>query len=158
MQSCSWFWTETIDRSGCFIIKSSKSGISTKQQLANKFEVQTGNKDSPKTIKRRLKERDIKLSKNSKKQFVSEKNRLWRLSFARKHITGSVDEWKCVVLNPIENLWTELNCLTKDWRSKNEILHCRQSPKNSCISSLKARLVDAKLWSDRKEFHLSIER
>ena len=32
----------------------------------------------------------------------------------------SNDEWKCVALNPIENLWAELNCLTKDGKSKNE--------------------------------------
>ena len=51
---------------------------------------------------------------------MSEKNRLSRLSFAREHISVSIDEWKCVVLNPIENLWAELNCLTKDRKSKNE--------------------------------------
>ena len=51
---------------------------------------------------------------------MSEKNRLSRLSFAREHISGSIDEWICIVLKPIEYLWTELSCLNKEPKSKNE--------------------------------------
>ena len=42
---------------------------------------------------------------------MSEKNRLPRLLFAHEQISGSDDEWERVVLNPIENLWAELNFL-----------------------------------------------
>ena len=86
------------------ITRSSKSGIPNKQQIGDKFEAQTGDKDSAKTIQRRLKEREFKWRKNSKKPFVSEKNRLSRLLFARERVSLSIDEWKSIVLNPIENL------------------------------------------------------
>ena len=52
---------------------------------------------------------------------MSEKNRLSRLSFAREHVSVSIDKRKCVVLERIENLWAELSSLTKDRKSKNEI-------------------------------------
>ena len=44
MQSCSWFWTESTDRSDRFISKSSKLGIPNKQELDDKLEGQTGAK------------------------------------------------------------------------------------------------------------------
>ena len=60
------------------------------------------------------------MEEKSKKPLVSEKKCLLRLLIAREHISVSTDEWKCVVLNHTEKLWTELNCLTKDRQSKNE--------------------------------------
>ena len=63
------------------------------------------------------------MEEKSKKPFVSEKNRLSRFLLAHEHINVSIDEWKCVALNPIEKLWDELNSLTKDRRSKNENEH-----------------------------------
>ena len=38
---------------------------------------------------------------------------------ADANVSGSVHEWKCIVLNPIANLSAELNCLTKDRKPKN---------------------------------------
>ena len=99
---------ETTDRSDHLIIKTSKSGTPTKYQLADKLEAQTWVNFSAKTISHLLIERDIKWRKNSKKPFVSEKNRLSRLSFAREHISGNIDEQEWVFSNPIETLSAEL--------------------------------------------------
>ena len=99
---------ETTDRSDRIIIKNSKTGTPTKHQLADKLEAQTGVKLSAKTINHLLKERELKWRKKSGKPFGGEKNRLPRLSSAREHISGNIDEWEWVLLNPIENLWAEL--------------------------------------------------
>ena len=50
---------------------------------------------------------------------MSEKNHLPRLSFACEHISENIDEWKGVLLNYIENLWAELDLLTKDRKLNN---------------------------------------
>ena len=99
---------ETTNRSDHLIINTSKSGIPTKHQLADKLEAQTGVKFSAKTINHLLKER-IQMEKKSEKPFGSEKNRLPRLSSAREHISGNIDEWGWILLNPTENLWAELD-------------------------------------------------
>ena len=76
---------KTIHRSDRFIVKRSRAGTPTKKQLAGELEAQTGIKVSTTTIKRRLREKGIMWRKKFKKSFVSEKNCLLRLKFAREH-------------------------------------------------------------------------
>ena len=79
-----------LDGHDCLIIKISRSCTPTKHQLADKLEAQTGSNFPPKTN-------------------VSEKNCLLQLSFACEHISGNIGEWEWVLLNPAENLWTDLD-------------------------------------------------
>ena len=69
----------------------------TEKPLADNLEAQTGVKASSKTIQCHLQEKGIKWRRKFKKLYMSEKNRLLRLSFAREHISWSVDEWKRIV-------------------------------------------------------------
>ena len=88
---------KTSERSDRFIVKCSKAGTPTKKEIAYQLKAQTGDKVSCKTIQRRLKEKGLAWRKKSKKPYVSEKNRLLRLSFSREHVGWSDDQWKRVV-------------------------------------------------------------
>ena len=62
----------------------------TKKEIADELKAQTGDKVSSKTIQRNLKEKRLAWRKKSKKPYVSEKNRVLRLSFAREHVSMEV--------------------------------------------------------------------
>ena len=88
---------KTTERSDRFIAKSSKSGTPTKKEIRNELKNQTSVEVSTKTIQRRLREKGITWRKKSKKPYVSEKNRIARLKFAREHAGWNIEQWKRVV-------------------------------------------------------------
>ena len=67
-----------------------------KKSHINDLKNQTVVEVSTKTILRRLREKGITWRKKSKKPYVSDKNRIARLQFARKHGALSIEQWKRV--------------------------------------------------------------
>ena len=68
----------------------------------------------------RLKEKRLAWRKKSKKPYVSEKNRVLRLSFAREHVGRSVDQWKRVVWSDESPLCLQNQSTQYVWRTKDE--------------------------------------
>ena len=77
---------KTDERTDRYIVWQSKIGTPTKKHLADSLKAQTGVKFSTSTIQRRLCENGIHWRKKIRKYFVSEKNRLKGLAFAREHV------------------------------------------------------------------------
>ena len=111
---------KTTERSDRFIVKCSKAGTPTKNEMADELKAQTGDKVSSKTIQRRLKEKRLAWRKKSKKPYVSEKNRVLCLSSAREHVGRSVDQWKRVVWSDESPLCLQNQSTQYVWRTKDE--------------------------------------
>jgi transposase len=77
---------KTNERSDHFVVRRSKIGTPTKKELTDALQAQNGIKVSTSTNQRRLRENGMHWRKKAKKSFVSEKNRLKRLAFAREHV------------------------------------------------------------------------
>ena len=111
---------KTTERSDRFIAKSSKSGTPTKKENTNELKNQTGVEVSTKTIQRRLREKGITWRKKSKKPFVSKKNRIARLKFAREHAGWSIEQWKRVVWSDESPFGCKNQSQQHVWRTKQE--------------------------------------
>ena len=111
---------KTTERSDRFIAKCSKSGTPTKKQITNELKHQTGVEVSTKTIQRRLREKGIHWRKKSKKPYVSEKNRVARLKFAREHAGWSIEQWERVVWSDESPFGCKNQSQQHVWRAKQE--------------------------------------
>ena len=111
---------KTTERSDRFITKSSKSGIPTKKEITKELKNQTGVEVSTKTTQRRLREKDITRRKKSKKPYVSEKNRIARLKFARERAGWSIKQWKRVVWSDESPFGYKNQSQEHVWRAKQE--------------------------------------
>lgn len=94
-------------------------------ELADSLEQHSGKTVSARTVTRRLHEADLKKCVKTQKPFVSRKNRLLRLKFAREHAGWTVEQWKLV-------LWTDespfyLRCMRRQfcWRTPQQKWHPR---------------------------------
>ena len=111
---------KTSERTDRFIVRQSEIGTPTKKHLADSLEAQTGINASKSTIQRRLRENGMQWSKKTRKSFVSEKNRLKRLAFAREHVHWDLDQWKSVIWSDESPFTLQNNCSQFVWRNHRE--------------------------------------
>ena len=111
---------KTSERTDRFIVRQSKIGTPTKKHLAHSLKAQTGVKVSTSTIQRRLRENGIHWRKKTRRSFVSEKNRLKRLAFAREHVHWNLDQWKSVIWSDESPFTLQNNSSQFVWRNDRE--------------------------------------
>ena len=140
---------KTTERSDRFTAKSSKSGTPTKKEITNELKNQTGVEVSTKTIQRRLKEKGITWRKKSKKPYVSKKNRIARLKFAREHADWSIEQWKRVVWSDespfgCKNHAITAACMANKTRNRCTSCHARNreaSEVNQCMGVFRGMVL-----------------
>ena len=91
-----------------------------RKKIRNELKNQTGVEVSTKTIQRRLREKGIEWRKKSKKPYVSEKNWIARLKFAREHAGWSIEQWKRVVWSDESPFGCKNQSQQHVWRTQQE--------------------------------------
>ncbi|MEE8288351.1 MAG: transposase [Nitrosomonadaceae bacterium] len=91
--------------------------------LASELQSQFGVTVCSRTIRGRLNERDYNSCKACKKPFVSEKNRIARLRWAREHLSWTVAQWKQVLWTDESPFVFRWNGNTRVWRKSHERYH-----------------------------------